>query len=129
MLVMFRAKNFTSFHDEVILDMRATPNKEHASHIIPFGDFRLLKTVAIYGANASDKSNLISALFCFEQYIFNQLFKENDKDAQVNESNEKGKTISIEPFLLAEPVDKCIEFEMIFGQNDVLYQKKLRKEL
>jgi uncharacterized protein len=122
MLIMFRAKNFTSFHDEVILDMRATSYTEHSSHIIPYGNFQLLKTVAIYGPNASGKSNLISALFCFEQYIFNQLFKEKDKDIQVNESNEKGNMIAIEPFLLAEPVDNCIEFEMIFGHNNVLYQ-------
>jgi uncharacterized protein len=122
MLIMFRAKNFTSFHEEVILDMRATSYKEHMSHTIPFGDFRLLKTVAIYGANASGKSNLISALYCFEQFIFNQLFKEKVEDDQVDESDEKSNTISIEPFLLAEPIDKCIEFEMIFGHNDILYQ-------
>ena len=122
LLVMFRAKNFTSFHDEVILDMRATSYADHASHIIPFKNFRLLKTVAIYGANASGKSNLISALFCFERYIFNQLFKGNDKDVQINESDEKSRKISIEPFLLTEPVDCCVEFEMIFGHNDILYQ-------
>ncbi|HEX3046888.1 MAG TPA: ATP-binding protein [Bacillota bacterium] len=122
MLIMFRAKNFTSFHDEVTLDMRATSDKEHPSHIIPFRDFRLLKTVAIYGANASGKSNLISALFYFQAYIYSHLFQELHEDAQLNGFIKSGIPTLIKPFLLAERVDRRIEFEMVFEQNEVLYQ-------
>jgi uncharacterized protein len=122
MLIMFRVKNFTSFHNEVILDMRATSYKEHPTHIIPFRDFRLLKTVAIYGANASGKSNLISALYSFKHYMFNHLFEEKSENSQIKDSDEKRGAIAIESFLLSDPVDNCIEFEIIFEHNSILYQ-------
>lgn len=120
MLVMFRAKNFSSFHNEIILDMRATVYKEHPSHIIPHNDFSLLKTVAIYGANASGKSNLITALFWFEQYIFNQFFKDTKETEDEKAFIEK--KFPIKPFLLVDPINDFIEFEMVFFHNDFLYQ-------
>ena len=71
MLLMFKVRNYTSFKEESILDMRATSYVQHPSHVIHVDDrLSLLKTTALYGANASGKSNLISAMFFFEQYIF-----------------------------------------------------------
>ena len=73
MLLMFKVKNYTSFKDESILDMRATSYTQHPAHVIHVNDqLGLLKTTAVYGANASGKSNLISAMFFFEQYIFSE---------------------------------------------------------
>ena len=67
MLVMFKVKNYTSFKNESILDMRATAYVQHPTHVIRAnGKPDLLKTTALYGANASGKSNLISAMFFFE---------------------------------------------------------------
>lgn len=122
MLIMFRTKNFTSFHDEAILDMRATGYKEHPSHVVQDRDFKLLKNIALYGANASGKSNLISALSSYEQYIFKQLFQEKWEEDQVLEQDDSASAFFIEPFLLTDKVDPCIEFEMIFSHNDTLYQ-------
>ena len=71
MLLMFKVKNYTSFKNESILDMRATSYVQHPTHVIHVNDkISLLKATALYGANASGKSNLISAMFFFEQYIF-----------------------------------------------------------
>ena len=71
MLLMFKVKNYTSFKNEAILDLRATSYVQHPSHVIHVNDkLGLLKATALYGANASGKSNLISAMFFFEQYIF-----------------------------------------------------------
>jgi AAA15 family ATPase/GTPase len=122
MLVMFRVKNFSSFHDEVILDLRATAYKEHQTHIVPTKHFNLLKTIAIYGANASGKSNLISALYWFERYIFNQLFQENTETNEDIEIEETKNTTSIEPFLLKDPIDLATEFEMVFIHDQTMYQ-------
>lgn len=122
MLIMFRVKNFTSFREDVVLDMRATGFKQHPSHVVAHGDFRLLKTAAIYGANASGKSNLISALFRFRQYILKQLFQDKWEEASIEESDALRGTITMEPFLLTGQVERCIEMEMIFSNNDVLYQ-------
>jgi len=122
MLVMFRCKNFSSFRDEVVLDMRATSYTQHLSHIIKRDSFDLLKTLAIYGANASGKSNLISAMHWFERLIFNHLFHGDQSDHLNDEAEESRKLSSIQPFLLSEQVDPCIEFEMVFIHQDKLFQ-------
>ncbi|MDO3411111.1 ATP-binding protein [Saccharibacillus sp. CPCC 101409] len=118
MLIMFRAKNFASFRDEFVLDMRATNYREHSSHLIEIEGlpFKLLKTAAIYGANASGKSNLVSALFGFEAYISNHFF-EQETDRQVRTAFS-----SIHPFSLLDRQEERIEFEMIFRQHSRIYQ-------
>jgi AAA15 family ATPase/GTPase len=110
---MFKAKNFTSFKDEVILDLRATSYKQHPSHVLEVSeDLKLLKTTAIYGANASGKSNLISAMFLFEKYIFDQFIsKTSDEDDIL--SSQKLKS-SLEPFTLTDNINLASEFEIIF---------------
>lgn len=122
MLVMFRCKNFSSFLDEVVLDMRATSYTQHPTHIINQGSFKLLKTLAIYGANASGKSNLISAMYWFERIIFGHLFQENSSEHFNDEFEDSNKLSTIQPFLLSEHVDPCIEFEMIFIHHNKLFQ-------
>lgn len=62
MLLQFTFKNFRSFKDENILDMRATKVKELAYHVRITNKEKVLPMAAIYGANASGKSNVISAL-------------------------------------------------------------------
>lgn len=120
MLIMFRAKNYTSFKEDVILDLRQTSYREHSNHVFEHGDFNLLKTTVIYGANASGKSNLISAISSYKDFILNQLFssKDNDIDSDILINNK----IPIEPFLLGENVEKEMEFEMIFSYKNIMYQ-------
>ncbi|MFB5269894.1 ATP/GTP-binding protein [Paenibacillus enshidis] len=124
MLIMFRAKNFSSFEDEFILDLRATSYREHPSHISRSSNFNLLKTLVIYGANASGKSNLISALYCYEEYIFSQLFqgKSNENSSNDLEEINSKRLPSIRPYLLKKEIDNCIEFEMIFLHKEILFQ-------
>ncbi|MCB2289526.1 ATP-binding protein [Clostridium sp. CS001] len=125
MLIMFRAKNFNSFKNDVILDLRKTRYREHLGHTFKSDEFELLKTVAIYGANASGKSNLISALSSFELFLSKQFFdSENTKDDNnlENDSESKISKVSIRPFLLSDSVDQEIEFEIIFKHKDLLFQ-------
>ncbi|MFI2858826.1 ATP/GTP-binding protein [Paenibacillus sp. JSM ZJ436] len=121
MLVMFRCKNFSSFRDEVVLDMRATSYTQHPSHIIKHDSVNLLKTLAIYGANASGKSNLISAMHWYERIIFSHLFQGNQSE-HMNEELDSRKLTSIQPFLLSENNDSCIELEMVFLHQNKLFQ-------
>ncbi len=117
MLLMFKVKNYTSFKNESILDMRATAYVQHPSHVIRVNDkLGLLKTTALYGANASGKSNLISAMFFFEQYIFSQFI--NKKENEDFESNEAGIKMKLEPFVLSNDINNASEFDIIFLQND-----------
>lgn len=62
MLLQFTFKNFRSFKDENTLDMRATKVKELIHHVRKIGKEKVLPITAIYGANASGKSNVINAL-------------------------------------------------------------------
>ena len=116
MLLMFKVKNYTSFKNESILDMRATAYVQHPSHVINVNDkLGLLKTTALYGANASGKSNLISAMFLFEQYIFSQFI--NKKDNEGFEPTESGVKMKLEPFTLSDDENEASEFDIIFLRN------------
>lgn len=117
MLLMFKVKNYTSFKDESILDLRATSYVQHPSHVISINDkLGLLKTTALYGANASGKSNFISAMFFFERYIFSQFISKNkNEDFDSSDSFPHSK---LEPFMLSEVAHKSSEFDIIFIRND-----------
>lgn len=122
MLLMFKVKNYTSFKNESILDMRATAYVQHPTHVIHVNDkLGLLKTTALYGANASGKSNLISAMFFFEQYIFSQFI--NKKENEDFESNKIGMKMKLEPFGLSNDIDSASEFDIIFlrGEKQIQY--------
>ncbi len=117
MLLMFKVKNYASFKNESILDMRATAYVQHPTHVIHVNDkLGLLKTMALYGANASGKSNLISAMFFFEQYIFSQFLSK--KESGDLESGEIGLKMKLEPFALSNDINQASEFDIIFLRGD-----------
>ena len=64
MLLQFTVENFLSFRDAATLSMLAADDVEHAEQQIGQGPGgrKVLRCAAIYGANASGKSNLIRAL-------------------------------------------------------------------
>lgn len=63
MLIEYRVKNFMSYKDEIVLSMVADKNRELAdTNIFVHGNMTLLKSVAIFGANASGKTNLIESM-------------------------------------------------------------------
>ena len=120
MLVMFKVKNFMSFKDEAILDLRATSYVQHPSHLLRGNEkYNLLKTVALYGANASGKSNFISAMYFFEKYIFSQFIgnKESDPLEQAKQLR-----YDLEPFALSKEKNKVSEFDIIFVRNKKQFQ-------
>lgn len=75
MLVQFMLKNVLSFKEETILDMTAIhAYKEHQCNLIDCGrNEKYLKVAAIYGANASGKSNIYMAMRCFQKIIAESL--------------------------------------------------------
>lgn len=67
MIQEIRIKNFLSFRDEVVLNFEATKDNtfEDCQVVSVTPKVRLLRFALIYGANASGKSNLLSAFdFC-----------------------------------------------------------------
>jgi len=121
MLIMFRVKNFASFKDEVILDLRAVSYKGMKSHVLEAGSNKVVKSMAVYGKNASGKSNLVSALYYFESFIFNQFYNDGDREDDVGKS-ERMPNIHRTIYRLSEVVNDETEFEIIFYHNNRNYQ-------
>ncbi|WP_293727929.1 ATP/GTP-binding protein [uncultured Phascolarctobacterium sp.] len=71
MLMQFRFKNFKSFKDDTILDLSATKITEYVDRIVCVGNEKILPTAAIFGANASGKSNVIKAFRFMMNYVVN----------------------------------------------------------
>lgn len=71
MLYQFIVENYKTFRDETILNLAAASYDEHSHHVCNgfAKDTRLLKTSAIYGANASGKTNLVKAISFSKQLI------------------------------------------------------------
>lgn len=113
MLVQFSVKNFMSFKDKVIFSMQAGNGKENEQNILKIDNIneKILKSAAIYGANASGKTNLIKA---FSAAI---LMIRRSNNRQVGE-----KLLEMVPFLFDEEKTKepC-EFEFIFITNGIKY--------
>lgn len=80
MLVQFMVKNVLSFREETILDMTAiNAYKEHECNLIDNGTKeKFLRVAAIYGANASGKSNLYMAMTYFQKIIAESLNNVDD---------------------------------------------------
>ena len=75
MILEIRLSNFFSIKDEVVLDMQAAnlqtkQAKTLEGNTFVVGGERLLKTVAIYGANASGKSSIINGIRACVRMIF-----------------------------------------------------------
>ena len=112
MLIEFSVKNFLSFKDKVTLSMEKGNGDEKLENVFTKNDVDLLRTTAIYGANASGKTNILKAFTCAILMIRNSNFM-----------NTTNKWFSIKPFLFDKKTSKePSEFEFIFIANDVKYR-------
>lgn len=83
MVLEIRLSNFFSIKDEIILDFRAANIKSAnaralVDNVFQQGKTELLKTMVMYGANASGKSNVIKAIrFCNTMVFRSHMHNEN----------------------------------------------------
>lgn len=112
MLVQFSLGNFRSFKEVTTLNLEASVDKEHPENAFTVSDgLSLLKTISIYGANASGKSNIFNALAFMNSFIF------NSSNAQITSK------IPVEPFKLStETEHEPSHFEAILIHEDVKYR-------
>lgn len=117
MIIEFSVKNYRSIKDLQTLSLIAAPIKSKNqeldfNNVIPVSEkLSLLKSVAIYGANGSGKSNLIKALIMMFIFI--------DKSFQ---DDELGKRI-IEPFAFDKAsFEEPTFFQLIFISDNVKYR-------
>ena len=110
MLIGFSVGNYKSFKETVTLSMVASSITEEEKELDENNVFEinhklnLLKSAAIYGANASGKSNLIAAINFMKWFVLN-----SSKETQVSEA------IYIEAFRLSTETEKEPSFfEIVF---------------
>jgi hypothetical protein len=108
MIVEFRVRNFRSILDEITVSFAAGTSKQtemldHCLETPETNPQRLLKVMAVYGPNASGKSNILKALKFMIQFI-------RDSHRQ-----DGGDQIPVEPFAFSsEGKGNPSEFELIF---------------
>ncbi len=111
MLVQFSVENFLSFKEEITFSMVAAKKGNHADHIVKGNDDEkapLLHAAAIYGANASGKSNLVTAIGFARELIIR--------------GTRSDQTIPVTPFKLDEDaLKKPSMFEFVIKRKGVIY--------
>ena len=107
MLIQFNFKNFNSFRDEATLDLSAAKMTEFSERVISVGGEKILPVAAVYGANASGKSNVYAAFEYMTNYVVNS-FKYGDEVKNFDE-------IRPHPFLFdKESAQDDTSFEVYF---------------
>lgn len=115
MLIQFNFKNFKSFRDEVSLDLSATKITEHESHVVDIANDKLLKVAAIYGANASGKSNVYDAFGYMTYYVADSFNFGGEED---NRRKIENNYMKVTPFLFDEKsCDEETTFEVFYVDN------------
>jgi AAA15 family ATPase/GTPase len=129
MLIEFEVGNYLSFKAAMRLSMvAANPYKEYLEENTfetAYDGLRLLKSAAIYGANASGKSNLVAAMGFMRNFVLS-----SSKDTQAEDP------ISVKPFLLDTATENApSHFEVFIMQDGIRYRygfeadrKAIRKE-
>lgn len=108
MIHQFVFENYKSFRNETILDFIASDLNEHPDDVY-LG--KILKTIAIYGANASGKTQVIDAIASMKKMIMH-----SDNPKMREELLRE-----IKPFMFDGNQDD-IRFEMLFSLNEWIYQ-------
>ena len=110
MLIRFSFKNFKSFKNENCLDMEATSLKEHEYNVAKTENGEYLKVSAIYGANASVKTNVLQAF----GYMRNKILITDDSEK--NSPTEK----NVFTYMINnDPISLEVE---IFAKNNKIYK-------
>ena len=111
----FSFGNFRSFKDIQTLTLLKAPLTSakdialESTHTFEYKDSVFLKTKAIYGANASGKSNIVKALSTFLSIILNSIRREKEY-------------LSIDTFLESESILGPSFFQMIFWIDNIRYR-------
>lgn len=120
MLLQFNFKNFKSFRDDTTLDLTATPISEYSNHVVSIGNEKILPVAAVFGANASGKSNLQEAFRYMSTYVIRSFTYGGDE----SEGKHNSEFLKPTPFLFdADSKEAESSFEVYFILADDSDQK------
>lgn len=113
MLIEFSIENFRSIKERVTLSLVPSSDKSLELNLIrtdPLEKDSLLRSAVIYGANASGKSNVVSALQFLKQLVTN------------SHKNQRDTKLKVSPFKLDVAYSsKPSKFEVVFIKNNTKY--------
>ncbi len=111
MLLEFTIGNFLSFKEPVTLNLETSSISDFQENSFSQGKHSLLKSAAIYGANASGKSNLVHAISEMRNIV--------KTSAKMSSTD----VFSVTPFLLdTDTSTKPCFFEILFLLDDLRYR-------
>jgi len=111
MILEISVENYLSIREKITLSLEATATKKLRENVSRIRDNDILKTAAIYGPNASGKTNIIKAIV----FLWNMVKKSHT----FNIDN----LIPIVPFKLDEAsISKPSRFEIIFIVKGIRYK-------
>jgi AAA15 family ATPase/GTPase len=111
MLLQFSVTNHRSIKETAIISMKAAADKSMKEVLIsPDGKKQIVPVMAIYGANAAGKSNVIHALLLMREMICGNYAKPL-----------KGAKLPQEPFIFVDGKADPTEFEIIYYYEGIKY--------
>lgn len=111
MLVSFTVGNWKSFREKGELSLQATAERRFrwSLPVLPAPAGRLLPVLALYGANASGKSNFFSAIEFLKTFVTRGV--------------EPGEPIPVHPYRLAsKKLNAPLDFSVVFSQDGRLFE-------
>ena len=109
MLIQFSVENYRSFREKATLSLEAAHGKENIWNVFECNGERFLRSLAIYGANASGKTNLILAISAAVKIL------------RSSDSRQINMKIPVYPFSFTEEEGKPTSFEFTFITEGVKY--------
>lgn len=119
MLLEFTVENYRSIYEKKTLTLEADMALKECceSNRFEYNKYNLLRTISIYGANSSGKSNIISAMQKMSICVLSSI--------RLNDNDE----LDFDPFLLIENNSKPTMFEVIFLKGNYCYRYGFRYNL
>lgn len=114
MLLELRLRNYRCFRDEQVLSMLANSDDSHPENMMEAtssGKLTVLRSVAIYGANASGKSKLLEAIDFIDHFVSTSFLRAPNA------------AIPVAAFIYDEDAQNApTDFEVSFVQKNIRYQ-------
>ena len=116
MLIEFTVENYRSFYSKKTLVMEADKAIKECSdsNLFNCNKYTLLRSLALYGANSSGKSNMVSAMHTMTGCVLLSV-KLNDNDE-----------LEYDPFLLLKDNCRPTMFEVVFLKEGYCYRYGFR---
>lgn len=117
MLIEFSVENFRSFKKRATLSLMASADRTHVDNLLPDSTMSkngFLRSAAVFGANASGKSNLIMAMALLRNFVIG------------SHQYQKGTRLNHQPFAFdPECESQPTRFEAVFVRDGTRYRYSL----